>query len=104
MVRFATNRRPKTVVNVNRDQPLFQRQLTTGRWIKYRAAPMDGGGYANVCREITVWRAREVENRQARHAAEVANTARSNFLAMMPTPKPSSSCIKRVIEDKNPSG
>jgi signal transduction histidine kinase/CheY-like chemotaxis protein len=61
----------------------FERQLTTGRWIEYRATPMDGGGYANVYRDITAWKAREVEIRQARHAAEVANVAKSNFLATM---------------------
>jgi len=61
----------------------FERQLTTGRWIEYRATPMDGGGYANVYRDITAWKSREVEIRQARHAAEVANVAKSNFLATM---------------------
>jgi signal transduction histidine kinase/CheY-like chemotaxis protein len=61
----------------------FERQLTTGRWIEYRATPMDGGTYANVYRDITAWKAREVEIRQARHAAEVANVAKSNFLATM---------------------
>jgi signal transduction histidine kinase/DNA-binding response OmpR family regulator len=61
----------------------FERQLTTGRWIEYRAMPMDGGGYANVYRDITAWKAREVEIRHARRVAEVANIAKSNFLATM---------------------
>jgi signal transduction histidine kinase/CheY-like chemotaxis protein len=61
----------------------FERQLTTGRWIEYRAAPMDGGGYVNVYRDIAAWKAREVEIRQARRAAEAANIAKSNFLATM---------------------
>src|SRR5260370_7209031 len=61
----------------------FERQLRTGRWIEYRAMPMDGGGYANVYRDITAWKAREVEIRHARRAAEVANIAKSNFLATM---------------------
>src|SRR5258707_12647608 len=43
----------------------------------------DGGGYAKSYRAIPAWKAREVEIRQARHAAEVANVAKSNFLATM---------------------
>ncbi len=60
-----------------------ERQLTNGRWIEYRAVPMDGGGYANFYRDITAWKARELEVQQARRAAEQASRAKSNFLATM---------------------
>jgi two-component system sensor histidine kinase/response regulator len=60
-----------------------ERQLTNGRWIEFRSAPMEGGGYINVYRDITNWKARELEVQQARDAAEDANRAKSNFLATM---------------------
>ena len=60
-----------------------ERQLTNGRWIEYRAVPVEGGGYANLYRDITAWKARELEVQQARRAAEDANRAKSSFLATM---------------------
>src|SRR5882672_7011413 len=60
-----------------------ERQLADGRWMEFRSVPMDGGGYVNVYRDITAWKARELEVRQARDAAEDANRAKSNFLATM---------------------
>jgi signal transduction histidine kinase/CheY-like chemotaxis protein/CHASE3 domain sensor protein len=60
-----------------------ERQLTNGRWVEFRSAPMEGGGYINVYRDITSWKARELEVQQARDAAEDANRAKSNFLATM---------------------
>jgi signal transduction histidine kinase/DNA-binding response OmpR family regulator/CHASE3 domain sensor protein len=60
-----------------------ERQLDNGRWIEYRAAPVHGIGYTNLYRDITAWKAREREVQQASHAAEVANRAKSNFLATM---------------------
>ena len=60
-----------------------ERQLTDGRWLEFRSAPMEGGGYINVYRDITTWKARELEVQQARDAAEDANRAKSNFLATM---------------------
>ena len=60
-----------------------ERQLADGRWIEFRSVPMGGGGYVNVYRDITAWKARELEVRQARDAAEDANRAKSNFLATM---------------------
>jgi signal transduction histidine kinase/CheY-like chemotaxis protein/CHASE3 domain sensor protein len=61
----------------------IERQLDNGRWIEYRAAPVDGIGFANLFRDITAWKAREREVQQASDAAEAANRAKSNFLATM---------------------
>src|SRR5258708_3785571 len=60
-----------------------ERQLDNGRWIEYRAAPMDGGGYANFYRDLTAWEAREFEVEAARHAAEGASRAKTNFFATL---------------------
>ncbi|MFQ5347421.1 MAG: sensor histidine kinase [Rhodothalassiaceae bacterium] len=58
-------------------------QLADGRWVKGGTSPIRGGGRVAVFADITGLKEKEAQLVEARHAAESASRAKSQFLAVM---------------------
>jgi len=58
-------------------------QLGDGRWMRLRERVTARGDYFRVFSEISEFKRREAELRQTKEAAELANRAKSEFLAVM---------------------